>query len=69
MYIDSYEQDPAKQKMDAQVFWRETEKKSKKKKINLSIFLQDLLKPLIDVALELSKLKEFTGRDRPTVIT
>ncbi|KAJ8502577.1 hypothetical protein ONZ45_g11622 [Pleurotus djamor] len=27
------------------------------------------LKGLIDVALELSKLKEFTGRDKPTVIT
>ncbi|KAG0142882.1 hypothetical protein CROQUDRAFT_81668 [Cronartium quercuum f. sp. fusiforme G11] len=27
------------------------------------------LKPLIDVALNLSKLKEFTGREKPTVIT
>ena len=27
------------------------------------------LKPLIDVALEMSKLKEFTGREKPTVIT
>lgn len=27
------------------------------------------LKPLIDVALSLSQLKEFTGRDKPTVIT
>ncbi|EGG10028.1 uncharacterized protein MELLADRAFT_47141 [Melampsora larici-populina 98AG31] len=27
------------------------------------------LKPLIEVALELSKLKEFTGREKPTVIT
>ncbi|WVQ73494.1 hypothetical protein IAR50_003066 [Cryptococcus sp. DSM 104548] len=27
------------------------------------------LKPLIEVALELSKLKEFTGRDKPSVIT
>ncbi|CAO3622518.1 unnamed protein product [Cunninghamella echinulata] len=30
---------------------------------------QDALKPLIDVALELSQLKEFTGRTEPTVIT
>lgn len=30
---------------------------------------QDGLKPLIEVALETSKLKEFTGRDKPTVIT
>ncbi|CAO3646624.1 unnamed protein product [Cunninghamella blakesleeana] len=30
---------------------------------------QAALKPLIDVALELSQLKEFTGRTKPTVIT
>lgn len=30
---------------------------------------QVALKPLIDVALELSQLKEFTGRTEPTVIT
>jgi phosphoglucomutase len=30
---------------------------------------QEALKPLIDVALNLSKLQEFTGRDKPTVIT
>lgn len=30
---------------------------------------QDGLKPLIEVALETSKLKEFTGRDKPDVIT
>jgi len=30
---------------------------------------QDGLKPLIEVALEVSKLKEFTGREKPTVIT
>jgi phosphoglucomutase len=30
---------------------------------------QDALKPLIDVALQISKLQEFTGRDKPTVIT
>lgn len=30
---------------------------------------QDLLKPLITVALDLAKLKEFTGRNKPTVIT
>ncbi len=27
------------------------------------------LKPIIDLALELSKLPELTGRDKPTVIT
>jgi len=30
---------------------------------------QVALRPLIDVALELSKLREFTGREKPTVIT
>ena len=30
---------------------------------------QDGLKPLIEVALSVSKLKEFTGREKPTVIT
>ncbi|XP_051123028.1 phosphoglucomutase, chloroplastic [Andrographis paniculata] len=30
---------------------------------------QAALKPLIDLALEISKLKEFTGREQPTVIT
>lgn len=30
---------------------------------------QTALKPLIDIALSMSKLKEFTGRERPTVIT
>ncbi|KAL5567768.1 hypothetical protein UlMin_024343 [Ulmus minor] len=30
---------------------------------------QTALKPLIDLALSLSKLKEFTGREKPTVIT
>ncbi|XP_043266020.1 phosphoglucomutase [Colletes gigas] len=30
---------------------------------------QEVLKPLVNIALELSKLREFTGRDAPTVIT
>lgn len=30
---------------------------------------QELLKPLIAVALQISKLQEFTGREKPTVIT
>ena len=30
---------------------------------------QDALAPIIKIALELSKLKEFTGREKPTVIT
>ncbi|XP_029036920.1 phosphoglucomutase [Osmia bicornis bicornis] len=30
---------------------------------------QDVLKPLVNIALEISKLREFTGRDAPTVIT
>ncbi|CAM1296034.1 PGM1 (predicted) [Pycnogonum litorale] len=47
MYIDSYETDPSKYKMDA----------------------QKALSPLITVALEISKLKEYTGRNEPTVIT
>jgi phosphoglucomutase len=29
----------------------------------------DMLKPLINIALEISQLKKFTGRDAPTVIT
>lgn len=30
---------------------------------------QDVLKSIIGTALEVSKLQEFTGRDKPTVIT
>ena len=30
---------------------------------------QEALKPIIETALEVSKLKEFTGREKPTVIT
>ncbi|GFR24333.1 phosphoglucomutase [Trichonephila clavata] len=30
---------------------------------------QEVLKPLINIALEITKMKEFTGRDAPTVIT
>lgn len=30
---------------------------------------QKILKPLVEIALQLSKLKECTGRDAPTVIT
>uniref|UniRef100_A0A6P7GAJ6 phosphoglucomutase (alpha-D-glucose-1,6-bisphosphate-dependent) n=1 Tax=Diabrotica virgifera virgifera TaxID=50390 RepID=A0A6P7GAJ6_DIAVI len=30
---------------------------------------QEMLKPLVDVGLEISQLKKFTGRDAPTVIT
>jgi len=47
MYIDSYENDPATFKKDAQL----------------------ILKPLINIALELSELRQHTGRDAPTVIT
>ncbi|PVU89939.1 hypothetical protein BB561_005106 [Smittium simulii] len=35
----------------------------------LMIDTQVALKPLIEIALEISKLKEYTGRDEPTVIT
>lgn len=34
-----------------------------------SVDAQEALKPFIDCALRVSKLKEFTGRDKPTVIT
>jgi phosphoglucomutase len=47
LYIDSYENDPTKYELDAQV----------------------VLKPLIQIALQISKLTEFTGRQEPTVIT
>ena len=30
---------------------------------------QEALKPMIELALELSNLKELTGREKPTVIT
>ena len=30
---------------------------------------QEVLKPLVTIALEISKLREFTDRDAPTVIT
>ena len=29
----------------------------------------DALKPLVDLALDLAQVREFTGRDEPTVIT
>lgn len=32
-------------------------------------FLQEVLKPLVTIALRTSKLKELTGREEPTVIT
>jgi len=35
----------------------------------LGMDAQEALKPIIDTALEMSKLAEFTGRDKPTVIT
>lgn len=47
MYVDSYEEDPAKHKLSA----------------------QEMLKPLVEIALQLSKLREYTQRDQPTVIT
>lgn len=47
LYVDSYENDPSKYQLDAQV----------------------VLKPLVKIALEVSKLTEFTGREKPTVIT
>ena len=30
---------------------------------------EEMLAPCIDVALQISNLKKFTGRDKPTVIT
>ena len=36
---------------------------------DLSLHQFDVVKPLAAVALELSKLKDYTGRDAPTVIT
>jgi phosphoglucomutase len=38
-------------------------------KTTFSADAQVVLKPLIDIALDVSQLKEFTGRDKPTVIT
>ncbi|CAH1380723.1 hypothetical protein MTP99_004682 [Tenebrio molitor] len=38
-------------------------------KSNVTSDAQDMLKPVVEVGLELSRLKEFTGRDEPTVIT
>jgi phosphoglucomutase len=37
--------------------------------VNVTQATQDAVKSLIDIALDLSKMKEFTGRDVPTVIT
>jgi len=36
---------------------------------NLGLNAFDVVKPIVDVALQVSKLTEFTGRDTPTVIT
>lgn len=35
----------------------------------LGLDAQEALKPIIDLALETSRLQEFTGREKPTVIT
>ena len=32
-------------------------------------WVQVMLKPLVEIALKISKLRELTGRDEPTVIT
>ena len=34
-----------------------------------SLHAFDVIKPIADIALEISKLKELTGRDAPTVIS
>ena len=64
VYIDSYISDPALYEADAQV------------SVYLSIyhlviilFHKVVLKPLIDIALEISQLKTFIDRDAPSVIT
>jgi phosphoglucomutase len=36
---------------------------------NTALATKDAIKDLIDIALDLSKMKEFTGREAPTVIT
>ena len=36
---------------------------------DLALHAFDVVKPIADVALKISKLKEFTGRSKPTVIT
>ena len=36
---------------------------------NLAQHAFDVVKPIADVALQVSKLKEFTGRDAPSVVT
>ena len=38
-------------------------------KTKMLLDAQEALKPIIETALEVSKLQEFTGRDKPTVIT
>merc|ERR1719499_2359676 len=36
---------------------------------NLTMHQFEVVKPLADIALSVSKLQEYTGRDKPTVIT
>jgi len=36
---------------------------------DLALHAFDVVKPIADIALKISKLKEFTGRSKPTVIT
>jgi phosphoglucomutase len=36
---------------------------------NISGNPQDVLKAIVEIALKISELKEFTGREEPTVIT
>ena len=71
MYVDTYEADKSNQlksagKMFSKIrfFFREI----KEKLISFNI-TGEMLAPCIDVALQISQLPKFTGRNEPTVIT
>ena len=68
LYIDSYEADASKFFLDAQViisgYWL-----SNLFHLTLPLFVKVMLKPLVQIALQIAKLTERTGRDNPTVIT
>ena len=71
LYIDSYENDSTKYELDAQVkLLKEYFLFFLYNLVFILIFcLKVVLKPLIQIALEISKLTEFIGRTEPTVIT
>ena len=77
MYVDTYEADKSNQLKSAgeifffQIFFFVKSKWNwfHEKMIYFCEILGEMLAPCIDVALQISQLPKFTGRNEPTVIT